>query len=776
MTRVLLPVQARLPLAGFAVFTAVYTGWALLAPAGLGSYRAGLGSSVLYNGWGLAVLAYAVRMTMRPGSRSWWPLTVGLAADVLGDLIWDLVDRGLLPGANQTPSLVDLLYLPAYVALIWTTVRLAQRYRRTGLGSVLDTLVVAGGPVAALLPWLIHPYLTAVGSGPVAARVLNAFYPAGDVLITAALVALLLGLGRLAAFRSLALGFGIGLVADHIYLGQSNTGTYTSGGWLDWMWLAQYFLLALATGFVLPEALPPRTRRADTLYLAGLLGCAALCPAVLVGRLVLSPDAWLTNVLIAAATLLLVTAVAVRLIGLVRANQQTVGRLSLALAEGEQLGLELRHQARHAVVTGLPHRQQLAAEIDALDRSPGATHSVVFIDMDDFKAVNDTFGHAVGDSLLRSLGVRLRAVCRRRDLIARLGGDEFAVLMPGTDVEEATEVAQVLLGALRVPLEVAGAPAVLAATAGVAGIGGPHGDREGALARADLAMFAAKRAGKNCVLVYAEEMRDQVLGDAELAAELSMAIRSGQITAAYQPIVDLVTGQTLEVEALARWNRGGRMVPPDLFLPIAEQRGMLTDIDLHVLELTLAHVAAWRKWQPRLRVGFNMSAATLGREDLVPTILDALRRHRLPGGALCVEITEQVVVRNSIDAARRLDELRMHGIRVALDDFGSGYSSLSYLQRFPVDVVKLDRSFVVEGVVDGTVTPLLRLVIELGQKLGMTVLVEGLETEEQARAVAMAGARTGQGWLFAKAVPPAELPPLLTGSLLPGSGLAVPAS
>ena len=729
---------------------------------------------MLYNGWGLAVLGYAVRAMARRGAdRTWLPLTVGLGASVLGDLIWDLVDRGILPGANRTPSLVDLLYLPAYASLIWTTMRLVYRYHSGGLASFLDTVVVAGGPVAALMPWLIHPYLSSVGSGSVASRVLNAFYPTGDVLTTAALVAAMLGVGRVAAMRSLSLAFGIGLVADHIYLAESATDSYLAGGWLDWMWLAQYFLLALTTRLPLPASLPERTRRADTLYLAGLLGCAALCPAVLVARLVLVADSRLTNVLSAAATLVLVSAVSVRLIGLVLENQRTVCRLSLALAEGEQLSRDLQHQARHDRLTGLPNRQQLAAEIDALDLAPSARHSVVFIDLDDFKAVNDTFGHAVGDSLLRSLAVRLRAVARRRDLIARLGGDEFAVLMPDTDVGEATEVARGMLGALRVPLEILGAQAVIAATAGVAGIGAAHGSQEEALARADLAMYAAKRAGKNCVLVYAEEMRAQVLGDAEIAAELAKAVRGGLITAAYQPIVDLVTGRTRGVEALARWNHNGRMIPPDLFLPIAEERGLVSDIDLHVLELSLSHVAAWRRCQPELRIGFNMSADTLGREDLVPTVLDALRRHRLSGDALVVEITEQAVVRNSMDAARRLDQLRAHGVEVALDDFGTGYSSLSYLQRFPIDVVKLDRSFVVEGIVGGAVTPLLRLVIELGQKLGMGVLVEGLETVEQARAVALAGAMTGQGWLFAKAVPPAELPDLLTGSLLPASGLLV---
>ena len=394
-------------------------------------------------------------------------------------------------------------------------------------------------------------------------------------------------------------------------------------------------------------------------------------------------------------------------------------------------------------------------------------HSVVFIDLDDFKAVNDTFGHDAGDSLLRSLAVRLRAVARRHDLVARLGGDEFAVLMPDTDVREAEEVAGRLLGALRVPLEIGGVQSAASATAGVAGIGAGLGRPEEALTRADLAMYAAKRAGKDCVLTYAEQMRDQVLGDAEIAADLSKAIRSGLITAMFQPIVDLGTGAARGVEALARWNHNGRMMPPDLFLPIAEQRGLLTDIDLHVLELSLAHLSVWRRSWPYMRVGFNMSADTLGREDLVPTVLDALRRHRLSGDALVVEITEQAVVRNSMDAARRLEELRAHGVEVALDDFGSGYSSLAYLQRFPIDVVKLDRSFVVEGVVGDSVTPLLRLVIELGQKLGMGVLVEGLETMEQATAVAQAGAMTGQGWLFARAVPPADLPPLLGGSLLP---------
>ena len=297
------PAEVRAPLTVYAGFALLYAAWATIGHARLGTGAAALGDSVLYDGWGLATLGYAMTRTVRRGAgRPWLPLTVGLAGSVLGDLIWDLVDRGILPGPTQSPSLVDLLYLPAYLALIWTTLGLVRRYHSAGLGSILDTFVVAAGPAAALMPWLIHPYLTSAGSGPIASRVLNVFYPTCDVLTTAGLVAAMLGLGRLPALRTLSLGFGFGLIADHVYLAQSDAGTYSGGGWLDFMWLTQYFLLAVTTNFDLPDSLPPRTRRADTLYLAGLLGCAALCPAVLLGRLVLGSNSQTTNVLSGLAT------------------------------------------------------------------------------------------------------------------------------------------------------------------------------------------------------------------------------------------------------------------------------------------------------------------------------------------------------------------------------------------------------------------------------------------------------------------------------------------
>ncbi|MFI7586795.1 putative bifunctional diguanylate cyclase/phosphodiesterase [Spongisporangium articulatum] len=765
----------------FAAFSLVWFVWSYAVSPHVGDFAAALGGSLLYSGLGFVVLGYAVRAAVRPGAdRVWLPLVVGLGGSVLGDATWDLVDRGLLPGGNSTPSLVDLLYLPSYVALLGTVAWLIRRYHQPGAGSLLDTFVVGVGPVAAVFPWLIHPYVDAVQSGSLAARVLSVFYPTGDILIAASLAAAALGAGRLDSLRILTIAFGAGLVADHVYLAQSAAGTYTGGGWLDWLWMVQYFLIALAVQRPLPERLPPRTARTDAVYLAGLLGCAALAPAVLVGRLIWSIDTTADNLVYAVATLLLVAAVTVRLVGLVRENQRTVAELSAAVADAELLGAELRRQATHDGVTGLPNRQNLADRIARLDQAGPRRHSLIFVDLDDFKAVNDTFGHTVGDNLLRSLAQRLRALARREDLVVRLGGDEFAVLMPDTEPEDAAQVARRILGALKVGLEVGGHQVTVAATAGVAAMTGGGADRpvtgddrsvddrsEDVLARADLAMYAAKRAGKDQVLVYNDQMRAQVLGEAEIAQELARALKHGLLTAAYQPIVDLETGRMRGVEALARWQHLGNDIPPDVFLPIAEQRGLIAAIDLHVLELALQQAVHWRSQAPDLRVGFNMSAATLARDDLVESVLAALERYGLPGDALVVEITEQVLVRNADRAAEQLAALRGHGVEVALDDFGTGYSSLSYLQRFPIDVMKLDRSFVAEGIVDGEATPLLRMVIELGQRLGLGVLVEGLETVEQAQAVIAAGARSGQGWLFARAVPADDLPGLLGAQLAP---------
>jgi diguanylate cyclase (GGDEF)-like protein len=453
-----------------------------------------------------------------------------------------------------------------------------------------------------------------------------------------------------------------------------------------------------------------------------------------------------------------------------------VSDLRAALAAGEQLSSDLSHQARHDDVTGLPNRRRLAERIAVISQAEPGPHAVVFIDLDDFTAVNDNYGQVLGDVLLREMAGRLRAASRPRDVVARLGSDEFGVLLTGTDEAEAVQIAGHLLEVVSAPVALAGRILTIGASAGVAtldpvgpALRGPMGDdgsrlrgepprpagvATDGLARADVAMYAAKRAGRGRVLAYTDELRDRLVGGTSLAADLVRAVADGSLDVAYQPIVDLDTGRITALEALVRWLHPELgPLSPLKFLPVAVERGIIAEIDLLVLDRALGQAGRWCAQQPGLRVGFNASAQLLAREDAVEAVLGALARHGLPGAVLTIEVTEQSMIDDPTGTAARLQRLRERGVSVSLDDFGTGYSSLSYLQELPVDVLKLDRSFITRGVTGANVSALVRSVVHLGHDLDLKVLAEGIETTDQRRALVGLGCDLGQGWLFATAMP-----------------------
>ena len=730
-------------------------------------------NAVIYDTWAAMLAGFAWFQALRRSrERVWLPLAAALVALTGGDILWDLSDFGVIAVSNEPASLPDFFYLPGYAGLAFTTVWVVQRYLGRGLGPVLDLMVVAGGTVAAAFPIVVHPYLGSLDEMSAFGRVLYLLYPTLDLLLTACFVAASITQARLVPLRLLGLSSGLCLLADHLYLEDLLTSSYQSGGWLDWLWLTQYTLMAVATTFRLPAVVPPRPAVVSLHRIGLLVACALLCPALLVALVFIPGSGWLrdhTEEVYAVATLVLVAVVCARLVHLLAENNRAVRRLSEALTESEQLSVDLQHQARHDAVTGLPNRHHFAERVNLLPNAAGDQHSVIFIDLDDFKAVNDAYGHAAGDQLLQIVAGRLHTFSRGSDLVARLGGDEFAMLLPGTGSAIAEGIAQRILDMLSEPVDLGERRITISASAGVAVMRGPVQRYSEALADADVAMFAAKRAGKGRVLIFAEQMREEILGDTGLGADLAAAIRERLIVAHYQPIVFLDTGRIGGLEALARWHHPERGdVPPYVFLSAAQRRGLIADLDVLMLETALADGRAWRRRQPDCRVGFNASATLLGRDDFVDVVLAALERHRMAGSALTIEVTEQAVIADVRGASRRLGELRRHGVTVALDDFGTGYSSLSYLQELPVDVLKLDRSFLTSGVVDGVVSPLVRAVIDLGHELGMLMLAEGIETAEQRAALLDVGCDLGQGWLFSRALPAAQISPVL-GRLLPGA-------
>ena len=414
-------------------------------------------------------------------------------------------------------------------------------------------------------------------------------------------------------------------------------------------------------------------------------------------------------------------------------------------------------------LTRLPNRALLAERVRlALSRRArdGRHVTVLFVDLDGFKSVNDTMGHAAGDRLLVEVAHRITAIVRQTDTAARLGGDEFAVLLDGSDTKAATVVAERILLSLARPISLGNhIESTIGASIGVVAV--THETSvDQVLRNADLAMYMAKAAGRGRVEVFEDSMFDQVVERAELERDLREAIATGGIDVAYQPCVNLGDGAVTGVEALVRWHHPVRgTVSPGTFIPIAETTGLILELGRHVLRTACHDAVRLRQSDPELTVAVNVSARQLVHPSFLQDVAAALRDSALPGSALVLEITESMLVRDVEISAGRLAALKAIGVRLAIDDFGTGYSSLSYLRHFPIDILKIDRSFVEQLPGDGAA--LARSIVRLGQSLHLEVVAEGVEDEEQRSELRRLGCSRAQGFLFAEARPVGAIEALL---------------
>ncbi|WP_032771098.1 MULTISPECIES: bifunctional diguanylate cyclase/phosphodiesterase [Streptomyces] len=410
-------------------------------------------------------------------------------------------------------------------------------------------------------------------------------------------------------------------------------------------------------------------------------------------------------------------------------------------------------------LTGLPNRQWLLERTwSALEdaESIGTRSALVLIDLDRFRAVNDTLGHLAGDRLLLQIAERLRLALPRGAEAARLGGDEFAVLLPHTDsTTSAQQVARHLVAELSSPLDLDGLTLVLEASAGVAVYPDHSLDAEGLLRRADVAMYQAKR-DRTGVEVY-ESKRDSNTPDRlGLLGDLRRALDAGEVELHYQPKVRF-DGQVAGLEALVRWVHPERgRVPPDEFIAIAESSGLMPHLTEYVLETALAQVARWRAQGLCVPVAVNVSPRDVHTPGFAGGVAARLARHGVPAGALQLEITEHVLLEDPQRAADTLAGLTAHGVKMSLDDFGTGYSSLVHLRRLPVSELKIDRSFVARLAVDHEDAEIVRCTIDLAHSLGLVVVAEGVEDDETWERLRNLRCDAVQGWLVAAAMPPLE--------------------
>jgi diguanylate cyclase (GGDEF)-like protein len=432
-----------------------------------------------------------------------------------------------------------------------------------------------------------------------------------------------------------------------------------------------------------------------------------------------------------------------------------VGRQYLALGDVRRYTLRLRQSEAHFrelahtdPLTGLANRRGLQR---ALRAEPTARKALIGIDMDGFKTVNDMRGHDVGDRVLAEVGARLRRNLLAGDVAARLGGDEFAVLMHG-DADEAVLAAHRLLAALGEPYDVDGGSIFLSASVGVAATGELLHD-------ADLALRYAKQRGKNRVESYQAEYDELLRRRGTLTGELRHAIDRDQLRLVFQPVVALPSMRPVGAEALLRWTHPdlGR-VPPVEFIPVAEESGLINRIGAWVLERACKQLAEWLAKGHDVWLSVNVSPKELHDADYAGRVADVLEEYGVPPQRLVLEVTEHAVATDMEELVRRLAELRETGVRIALDDFGAGYSSLTQLRTLPVDILKIDHALVAEPESrTGTAAPLVDVVVRLGHRLGLEVLAEGIGTPAQREIVEEAGCRLGQGSLFGWGVPAEHL-------------------
>ncbi len=451
------------------------------------------------------------------------------------------------------------------------------------------------------------------------------------------------------------------------------------------------------------------------------------------------------------------------------------------ITERKEFEALLAHRALHDPLTGLANRQLILDRAEQmLVRARRACEPVAayFVDLDNFKDANDSLGHEAGDKLLRSVAGRFSALLRASDTVGRLGGDEFVILTEGVSLSAGPMmVAERIREVLRTPFQVdgyEGLPITVSASIGIA-----TGDRQSAqelLRDADIALYRAKAGGRNRCVLFEPSMQAAAIDRLELKSDLETAVVNGQFFLLYQPIFDLDSVQVRGVEALLRWQHPTRgVISPDNFIPVLEDTGLIVEVGRWVLSEACAQATVWHGRGYPTTMSVNVSMRQLESELLVQHVEDALAQNGLDPGSLVIEVTESTLMRDANATVSRLRRLKEIGVQIAIDDFGTGYSSLAYLRQFPVDVLKIDRSFVAEMDEGPHSGALIHTLVELGRTLGLVTLAEGIEDDAQLEGLRGEQCDRGQGFIFSRPVDPAAIEAILARSA-PSPGRPAPAS
>jgi diguanylate cyclase (GGDEF)-like protein len=449
--------------------------------------------------------------------------------------------------------------------------------------------------------------------------------------------------------------------------------------------------------------------------------------------------------------------------------------LSRSLVAAENAQREIEHTAMHDALTGLPNRRAFLTRALALRESGEANCALFYFDLDRFKPVNDTFGHAVGDKLLQAAGSRLGACAQQGDFVARLGGDEFTLLAGNVASQADAEARAIaILDSLSRPYSIDGHPITVGVSIGVVMMNRDVGDTTELLGKADLALYKAKHGAGPRYCLFQPSMLVELKARQTMENAFRSAVEHHQLELHYQPIVELASQRLIGVEALVRWRHPDRgLLEPSEFLPLAEELQLLHTIETWVLEEACRQAALW---PGHIVIAVNVSASLVVYTEIATTIADILSATGLPAVRLELEVTESAILDNDGQTRRKLGELKSLGVSLAMDDFGTGYSSLAYLSRFPFDRIKIDRAFVQGLLEDSGSALIVKATTEMAHSLGLRTTAEGVETSMQSKTLQELGIELGQGFLFSKPLPAEELPLLFLRGLMSDSSRSVSAN
>ncbi len=682
----------------------------------------------------------AARRATTPAARRAWRLFgLAFALYCAGDVTWFWL-ADLAGGTLPFPSLADIGYLGWYPFLLLGLIAIPRIRTEGRLRELLDLAIVAVGSATIVWFVVIEPVVQA-GADDAAQMLVAVAYPVGDLLTLFALAALFMsritGTSRTALIL-FGVGVGLNAVADLAYARLALDSAYTSGAPIDVAYMVGWLALALA-GLAQASrriARPARVGPAEPHRAITFLPYVAV--ALLYAALV-------------AATFSQSSSQPSLVVGAMLVTLLVVIRQAVTARENARL---LRDQAFRDPLTGLPNRALMADRIDhALRRSERGERrpALLYLDVDDFKAINDTLGHPAGDRVLVEIAHRLTSCLRPADSAARLGGDEFAILIEDTSsMAEATAVADRLGLALARPLDLGGRPVSIRASMGIVRFDSADVTGQNMIRDADIAMYEAKRNARGAYRIFEPAMFDATVDRVRLETDLADALQQGQLEVFFQPLVNLASGGVTGVEALLRWNHPTRgLILPDDFIGIAERTGEIIPIGRWVIEEACRVVGRWNTTGTGpMRANVNVSACQL-EPPFVDDVARILGRFGFDPHLLVLEITESSFSAERPHARQVLDDLRALGVAISIDDFGTGYSALSVLRELPVDELKIDQSFV-RALSEGHSGAVVAAIVQLGRDLDLRVVAEGIELGVQAALVRGLGCDVGQGFILGR--------------------------